>query len=936
MRIFRIYSLSLVLLLISAQLSYSQMQKRDHEVGVNSSTTSSGKGKNANGAPSIQGIQERGFTTHNRSNLGMFVENRGKLYARSSALGVSGEFPINSQQEYIYQMNPFVLFPGNVIQARNSGNEEWEAESGFNPSESSKIAISTDPSSWPNGEWPVKDVQGNPVFISDQDSYAAYNDSLNRELVKGISVYQTAYSFSFPLVRDAVVFKFDVVNRSDSSYSGMYFGLYHDIDVGNAAGVGDPEYEDDRIAYDEDLDLLYFYDDGKTVDWVGGQTGHFGVSYISTPEINGQQAGLTDWHYNLYADTPYWDDNDDLAYGIFTSDYSRIPATEHSRFFHPVDPTRRKDNPATIPSSGADIAAHSSSGPYTINPGDTLSFVIAVVAGKDYSGIRTTTQSIHDAYAVNWRLPSAPPKPNLQAFAEKDKVTLFWDNRSELSRDPFSNEYDFKGYKLYRSINNGLTWDQYDRNIFRDYGSDPVALAEFDKEENTIAYSFVDSTVQEGFSYWYSLTAYDTGIPIVGELESAIGNTSDEQNIAIVIPKPNASDWLASVTEVANHESGLSTDTLFLRAIDPLNTIESDYEIEFERISRPETGNLTTKVTATPLSALNADATTYNVTWTSPTTFSIRNNNASRNRISNAEYVPGQVYSIDRDSISFVFEETSEDSDLKPQAGDVLVISTGFKVKRTSDDEIVLPLRPHVRDVEMVTIDGIGLTFKHNPFTLTVSNTSVKAEIEEVNYSTLLNRTYDVTITSVVTGDSLLVSKIENNGTPREETIANGAAINFSRFQLKLTADLSSGASNVVGTRILLTSKVTRIPNEGDSYLFSKVAGEPAQVSDKEILSNINVVPNPYIVANAWESDISLQRREPERLLRFRNLPNVCTIHIFTMAGEKIKTLSKNDTSGILGWDLRTEAGREIAPGVYIYKVETSFGSHVNRFAVIK
>ncbi|NCS82447.1 MAG: hypothetical protein GW788_11925, partial [Ignavibacteria bacterium] len=381
---------------------------------------------------------------------------------------------------------------------------------------------------------------------------------------------------------------------------------------------------------------------------------------------------------------------------------------------------------------------------------------------------------------------------------------------------------------------------------------------------------------------------------------------------------------------------GLSTDTLFLRAIDPLNTIESDYEIEFERISRLETGNLTTKVTATPLSALNADATTYNVTWTSPTTFSIRNNNASRNRISNAEYVSGQVYSIDRDSISFVFEETSEDSDLKPQAGDVLVISTGFKVKRTSDDEIVLPLRPHVRDVEMVTIDGIGLTFKHNPFTLTVSNTSVKAEIEEVNYSTLLNRTYDVTITSVVTGDSLLVSKIENNGTPREETIANGAAINFSRFQLKLTADLSSGASNVVGTRILLTSKVTRIPNEGDSYLFSKVAGEPAQVSDKEILSNINVVPNPYIVANAWESDISLQRREPERLLRFRNLPNVCTIHIFTMAGEKIKTLSKNDTSGILGWDLRTEAGREIAPGVYIYKVETSFGSHVNRFAVIK
>ena len=69
---------------------------------------------------------------------------------------------------------------------------------------------------------------------------------------------------------------------------------------------------------------------------------------------------------------------------------------------------------------------------------------------------------------------------------------------------------------------------------------------------------------------------------------------------------------------------------------------------------------------------------------------------------------------------------------------------------------------------------------------------------------------------------------------------------------------------------------------------------------------------------------------------RFINLPNECTIHIFTVDADQIKTIYHNSTSGTEAWDLRTEGGREIAPGIYIYLVKTKETEYLSRFAVIK
>jgi len=57
-------------------------------------------------------------------------------------------------------------------------------------------------------------------------------------------------------------------------------------------------------------------------------------------------------------------------------------------------------------------------------------------------------------------------------------------------------------------------------------------------------------------------------------------------------------------------------------------------------------------------------------------------------------------------------------------------------------------------------------------------------------------------------------------------------------------------------------------------------------------LAKIKVVPNPYLVSSRYEEEFGILVKEPIRQLKFNNLPAVCTIRIFTMAGDKSRPLS--------------------------------------------
>ena len=73
-------------------------------------------------------------------------------------------------------------------------------------------------------------------------------------------------------------------------------------------------------------------------------------------------------------------------------------------------------------------------------------------------------------------------------------------------------------------------------------------------------------------------------------------------------------------------------------------------------------------------------------------------------------------------------------------------------------------------------------------------------------------------------------------------------------------------------------------------------------------------------------------------MLRFTQLPNKCTIKIYTVAGEFVASINHdNSFDGNEYWDLKNGSGESISPGLYIYTVETPNGEKiVDKFAVVR
>ena len=72
--------------------------------------------------------------------------------------------------------------------------------------------------------------------------------------------------------------------------------------------------------------------------------------------------------------------------------------------------------------------------------------------------------------------------------------------------------------------------------------------------------------------------------------------------------------------------------------------------------------------------------------------------------------------------------------------------------------------------------------------------------------------------------------------------------------------------------------------------------------------------------------------------LRFTHLPQKCIIKIYTISGEFVDEIIHNDTiDGNEYWDLKNSSGKKVAPGLYIYIVQTDNGKTLTgKFAIIR
>jgi len=83
----------------------------------------------------------------------------------------------------------------------------------------------------------------------------------------------------------------------------------------------------------------------------------------------------------------------------------------------------------------------------------------------------------------------------------------------------------------------------------------------------------------------------------------------------------------------------------------------------------------------------------------------------------------------------------------------------------------------------------------------------------------------------------------------------------------------------------------------------------------KDALDNINVVPNPYYAYDSYEL------KQTQKLIKFTNLPEECTISVYNLGGNLVRKFDKSSPLTYLDWDLKNEYGIEIAGGVYIIHI---------------
>jgi len=106
----------------------------------------------------------------------------------------------------------------------------------------------------------------------------------------------------------------------------------------------------------------------------------------------------------------------------------------------------------------------------------------------------------------------------------------------------------------------------------------------------------------------------------------------------------------------------------------------------------------------------------------------------------------------------------------------------------------------------------------------------------------------------------------------------------------------------------------------------------PGWSCDPHWKENVRVVPNPYRISAPWE-------REYENRIAFINLPPICDIRIYTLAGDHVRTLEHRSFGGESGeeyWDLTNGNGSSICTGLYVYAVQTETDHFIGRFAVIR
>ncbi len=717
---------------------------------------------------------------------------------------------------------------------------------------------------------------GGPVSV--QESHYRFADNASGEPLLGLEMTHTVLQWNYCYNEDFMFVILEITNTSTEEYNNFAFGLYCDFDIGGYTPAGENGRLGDMVGSDSAAGLAWVYEaDGVDEEGWGRDVpaGVMGTKYIETPG----GGGMTSFRTGDWALLP---DNDPGKFDMINGTQYDVSLPPTDQYY--VQCTR-----------GIDLVA-----------GSTVRVVYALVAGQTEEEFRANSdlaQELYDNYFVG---PEPPNTPVLSVQAGDEKVYLRWDDTAQNTIDPLSGENDFAGYKLYRSIDRGRTWGVYydtTHNDCQKFDYWPIAKYTAANPANPIQRSFIDTNLVNGMEYWYCLVAYDTGASATGVdvLQTGFGSPGSASNIVSVTPRTDPAGYYQAVGTVRHDYSGAgepSAGSVVPIVFDRGQTSGDDYQVVFEDTPEATYWHLLNMTRGDTVldhqTAENEDPGLSEIT------------EGMRVAVRNADAVPRSMTQTAIGGSEATLRVTSEGFyGLATDALERVIYSSKpyrstFELRYSGDSTMA----SSASDGE-----GLGMAWVV-PFE--VWNVSTNERVALV--------VYDWDLDGWDPWDPLII--VDRPYDAALNPFEDAWPYQFS-WMFNFDADIYNPS---IGDVFTIQGPLMNSP--ADVFEFSSDGIISSAASTQ--LRNIKVVPDPYYAHDTWEV-VNGQSK-----IQFQNLPDQCTIRIYTLSGEPVTTLRHTNGTGTEEWNVQSDEQRLIASGIYIYHVESQYGDKLGRFAVVK
>ena len=654
---------------------------------------------------------------------------------------------------------------------------------------------------------------------------------------------------------------------------------------------------------------------------------------------------------------------------------------EETPFLNTGDPVTGEGWLSTHESPPADIRMLTSTGPFTLAVGDTQEIVLGCIIGQGTNRLssievlRFYDKEAQQAYDLGFDVPSPPPAPYVTVSELDGKVLVQWDDSGE----NFESSYVFEGYNVYIGASNAGPWkrldtfdipNELDIILQRTYDTNTGLILDMPAAFGTnqgLKYrylfeeDYIGNQMANGRDYYVLITSYaydPNSLPTVLESSYNILTVTPHQ----ANPGTQYSHDVYSEVQVA-HTVGTANARkydIWVQLIDPLRVETADYKIT---ANEDQTWTLWKNGVEVPGYTDKADA-------------AIDDDIEYRN-LDSLDFFIGvdfdfnvqelvtwepEVIEGSEDILEFVDSPQRQAAKITDLAADGRY-RKGTKSPDLINNHIQIRFTGVIDTVTKEVIEGgsmATLLFGYNdpawflvnhpknptgarePFTV-----RVPFELWDVVRNVQVNCAFaDMAqkITDIDSGTFVPTWAPRGNcetfvvASEYDEEVHNISNLfGGSDTMATWTFILKDGATWETGDILQLT-----IPDP-DTFPLPVVAGEDewefsvqgetrGVLSDaKANLDKINVFPNPYLAHNIMETGLHQEH------VRFINLPDRCTIRIFTIAGQLVRTIEHDNAEETFqAWDMRNENNLPVASGFYIAHVDVpNVGEKIVKMAII-